>query len=275
VVFKGGGLKGMYNFLFSAFADEISDDLDEQIDVLKKHNILYLEFRSAYGKNIADYTEDEAKEVFKKIEENNIKVSAIGSPIGKVDVNCDFKKYIEVFKHIMNLAHVFKTRYIRIFSFYVPAGDEEKYTDVVIERLSKFAELAKDEGIVLLHENEKEIYGSNAFLCRKILSTINSPNLRATFDPANFVQCNVEVFPHAFDLLKDYIEYVHIKDARFSDGSVTVAGEGDGKLKEVIEELKKMNYNGFLSIEPHLNNNLPGGGPKNFSKAYDALVKLL
>lgn len=229
----------MYKFVFSAFGDEIANSLDEQIEVLKKYDIEYLEFRSANGKNIADYTENEAREVLKKLKDNGIKVSAIGSPIGKVDVNCDFEKYLELFMHIAELAHILETRYIRIFSFYVPEGEEEKYTDVVIERISKFTEIAKRENLVLLHENEKEIYGSSAERCFKILSTINSPNLRATFDPANFVQCKVEVYPHAFEILKDYIEYVHIKDAKFSDGSVTVAGEGDGRVKDVIEALKK------------------------------------
>lgn len=265
----------MYKFIFSAFADEISDDLSTQISVLKKHGIEYLEFRSAYKKNVADYTESEAAEIVKVLKENGIKVSSIGSPIGKVDVNCDFEKYLDLFKHVLNLAHIFETKYIRIFSFYVPQGEEEKYTEIVIERIAKFTELAKNEDLVLLHENEKEIYGSNAQRCFRILKTINSPNLRATFDPANFVQCKVEVWPHAFNLLKDYIEYVHIKDAKFKDGSVTVAGQGDGKVKEVIEELKKMNYQGFLSIEPHLNNSLPGGGPENFAKAYTAIKSII
>ncbi|AEM72779.1 sugar phosphate isomerase/epimerase family protein [Caldicellulosiruptor acetigenus] len=265
----------MYKFIFSAFGDEIASSLDEQIEVLKKHGIEYLEFRSANGKNIADYTENEAKEVLKKLKDNGVKVSAIGSPIGKVDVNCDFEKYLELFKHVLQLAHILETKYIRIFSFYVPESEEEKYTDDVIERLSKFTEIAKRENLVLLHENEKEIYGSNAERCFKILSAINSPNLRATFDPANFVLCKVEVYPHAFELLKDYIEYVHIKDAKFSDGSVTVAGESDGRVKDVIEALKKMGFYGFLSIEPHLNNNLPGGGPENFEKAYRAIKKLI
>lgn len=265
----------MYKFIFSAFGDEIANGLDEQIEVLKKHGIEYLEFRAANGKNIADYTEKEAKEVIKRLKDSGIKVSAIGSPVGKVDVDCDFEKYLDLFKHIVQLSHILETKYIRIFSFYVPEGEEEKYTDVVIKRLSKFAEIAKEEGVVLLHENEKDIYGSNAERCLKILSTINSPNLRATFDPANFVQCKVEVFPHAFELLKDYIEYVHIKDARFSDGSVTVAGEGDGKIRDVIKALKERGFCGFLSIEPHLNNNLPGGGPGNFAKAYRAIKKII
>ncbi len=213
--------------------------------------------------------------IFKKIKENGIKVSAIGSPIGKVEVNCDFQKYLDTFKHILNLAHIFETKYIRIFSFYVPEGEEDKYTELVIERIAKFTEIATQENLILLHENEKEIYGSNAERCLKILSTINSPNLRATFDPANFVQCKVEVYPHAFNLLRDYIEYVHIKDARYRDGVVTVAGEGDGRVKDVIDELKRMGFKGFLSIEPHLNNSLPGGGPENFAKAYKAIKKIV
>jgi len=265
----------MHQFIYSAFADEISDDLSEQIEVLKKHNINFLEFRSAFKKNVADFSKIELEEIARILKDNDIKVSAIGSPIGKVDINFNFENYLELFKKIIDFAHVLETKYIRIFSFYVPTNQEEKYTDIVIERIAKFTELAQCEDIILLHENEKGIYGSNAERCLKILKTINSPNLKATFDPANFVQCKVETYPHAFNLLKEYIDYIHIKDARFVDGSVTVAGEGDGKIREIVNELKQMNYKGFISIEPHLNNNLPGGGPVNFSKAYNAISKII
>ncbi|MEZ0536488.1 sugar phosphate isomerase/epimerase family protein [Caldicellulosiruptoraceae bacterium PP1] len=265
----------MYRFFISAFGDEIANDLDTQLRILIENNVEYIEFRGADGKGVANITLTEMQEMAKRISDKNIKVSCVSSPIGKIPIEDDFNQHFDLYKNIVEKAHILNTKYIRLFSFYVPEGDEDTYKDIVIERLSKFTDYAKSEDVIILHENEKGIYGNTPERCLNILKSINSKNLRAIFDPANFVQCNVETFPHAFSLLKDFIEYMHIKDALFKDGSVVPAGYGDGRVKNIIDELKKMNFNGFLSIEPHLNNNLPGGGPENFKKALSALLNII
>jgi len=43
----------------------------------------------------------------------------------------------------------------------------------------------------------------------------------------------------------------------------------------VIAALKRIGFCSFLSVEPHLNNNLPGGGPENFAKAYRAIKRII
>ena len=72
------------------------------------------------------------------------------------------------------------------------------------------------------------------------------------FDPANFVLCPQEVYPAAFELLADYIEYVHIKDALYQEDKVVPAGAGEGRVKDLLAALQKRDFHGFLSIEPHL-----------------------
>jgi 3-dehydroshikimate dehydratase len=76
--------------------------------------------------------------------------------------------------------------------------------------------------------------------------------LKIVFDPANFVQCGVKPYSEAYPLLQTYIENVHIKDALFIDGKEVPAGKGDGEVREVLRALKDRGYNGFLSLEPHL-----------------------
>jgi sugar phosphate isomerase/epimerase len=136
-------------------------------------------------------------------------------------------------------------------------------------------ELAEKNQIILLHENEKDIYGDVKERCLEILEYVNSKNLRATFDPANFIQVGEIPYPDAYETLKNFIEYLHIKDAKKETGEVKVAGEGDGNLRKLLSTLKKRNFQGFLSIEPHLDNSQPGGGPENFKKAYKALKNIL
>ena len=245
----------MYNFVLSAFADEIDASLIKQIEVLKKHGISYIELRSIEGNNVSSFDIDYAKEVKAILDSEGIKVSAIGSPIGKIKLDGDIEIHFDVFRHVIKLAKIFETRYIRLFSFYAPENKDIKECKVeVIKNMKKMVEIAKDSNVILLHENEKGIYGESADACYEILSEINAPNLRATFDPANFVQCKQEVYPTAYNLLKPYIEYIHIKDAKFETGEVVPAGYGDGQVKALIEQLKKDDFNGFLSLEPHLGN---------------------
>jgi len=244
----------MSKFVLSAFGDEIHEDLSVQMDILAGHNINHIEVRGANGKNISNYTPDEAKELKKQLDSRDFKISAIGSPIGKIKITDDMAPELEKFKNILEVARTLETDYIRIFSFFVPQNEDASiYRDEVLSRFVKYIEIAKDSGITLLHENEKDIYGDIPERCLDILKSLNCPYLRATFDPANFIQCGAEPYPYAFNMLKPYIEYIHIKDAILVSGKVVPAGMGDGKVKEMIAELKRTGYEGFLTLEPHLN----------------------
>ena len=280
----------MAGFVLSAFADEIDPDLKIQMDVLDEHEIKYIELRGVYGKSIVEYSLDEVKELKKKIFERGFGISAIGSPIGKIGIRDDFAPHLELFKHTIEIAKIMETRYIRMFSFYIPKGESpDKYRDEVLERWHEFVKLAEGSGITLLHENEKGIYGEDAEHCLDLLKSLNCDYVKAVFDPANFVQADVQTYPHAYELLKDYIAYMHIKDAVYSDHHVEPAGYGDGRLKEILSALYNNGYEGFLSLEPHLWsfegfdklelepvwNKYEGGGPKLFSVAATALKKLL
>ena len=100
-----------------------------------------------------------------------------------------------------------------------------------------------------------------------------------TFDPANFVVNNVKPFDRAYPLVKDYIEYVHIKDAKFSPDHIiiTPAGYGDGQIFELLSALHNRGFDGFLSLEPHLNlAGKPGfSGVELFKKAAQSLKEIL
>ena len=242
----------MSEFILSGFADEIDPMLDTQLKVMNELDIGYIEVRGIDAKNISKYTPEEIKEIKKKFDAAGIKVSSIGSPVGKIHITDPMDDHIAEFKNIIEIAKIMETKYIRLFSFYMPKDEEySKYRDEVLKRMKMFVDTAKGSGLVLLHENEKGIYGDTADRCLDILESVGSDILRAVFDPANFVQCGEETYPRAFDMLKDHIEYMHIKDA-LKDGTVVPPGAGEGKVKEILTALKARNYSGFLSLEPHL-----------------------
>lgn len=244
----------MNNFTITAFADEIAGDLDLQIKGLKENGISHIEVRGINGTNVSELTVDQAAMYKTILHENGIKVSSIGSPIGKITIEEPFEAHLALFKHVLDLAVIFESPFVRMFSFFIPEGKEaDAYHEAVVARWRQFLAIAADyPQITLLHENEKDIYGDTPERCLKLLTELNSPQVKAAFDPANFVQCDVAVYPHAYELLKEYIGYMHIKDARFADHKVTPAGLGDGKVALVLTALVSAGFEGFASLEPHL-----------------------
>ena len=236
----------------SGFADEIDGSLDRQIEVLKELGQTYIELRSADEINVSDLTVKQAESVKEKLKKAGIKVSSLGSPIGKIGIQDDFGKHMELLEHTLELAELFDTSYIRMFSFYIPEGENpDRYTDEVLRRTEKMIIAAEKKKITLLHENEKGIYGDKAVRCRKLMEEFSGKYYKAVFDFANFVQCGQDTI-EAYEMLQPYIEYVHVKDALSKNGEVVLAGDGDGNVVELLNRLEKTAYDGFLSLEPHL-----------------------
>lgn len=209
----------MSRFVLSGFSDEIDEKIEVQFQSMKKLGIPYFEARGIDGKNIADLTDEEIEALCRKMNEYGMKVSSIGSPIGKILITDDFESHFQRFQRVVEIAKKLDAKYIRIFSFYIPEGEQpELYRDEVFARLRKMCEYAKSQNVILLHENEKDIYGDSVERCTALMSEIYSEYFKAVFDPANFVQCG-ENAKDAFLKLKPYIAYVHIKDAT-KDGDV-------------------------------------------------------
>ena len=232
-----------------AFADEASPNIDEQITALKRNGLDGLEIRNVDGVNVSDITLEKAKEVKTKLDANGLITWSIGSPIGKIDIEKDdFKAHLEKLKHTLEIADILESKNIRMFSFYMPEGkDASDYKNEVIDRLGQMCEIAKTHNVFLCHENEKGIYGDIPERCLEIHKAI--PKLKGIFDPANFVQSNSDTL-EAWDMLKDYIYYMHIKDAKI-DGTVVPAGMGDGNVEKVVKNFIEKGGNSF-TIEPHL-----------------------
>ena len=273
----------------SGFSDEIASDIDTQFAVLNKLGIKYFEPRGINGKNISTLNDNEVLALKAKMEEYGIKASSIGSPIGKIRITDNFEAHFEIFKRVVKTAKMLDTKYIRMFSFYHNGGawTAEERADV-IAKLERMIAYAKENDVVLLHENEKDIYGDTADRCLDLMEALSCENFRAVFDPANFVQCHQDT-KVAFDKLQKHIEYMHIKDAKAAGGAVVPAGKGDGNFDYILLRLFASGYDGFLSLEPHLGSfdglanlelddkmlGLPKSGEGTFTLAHSCLLDVI
>ena len=267
----------------SAFADEISPDLDEQIAALSSEKVHFLDLRGVWNTNVLDLTDQQVARIKETLDAHGIGVAAIGSPIGKVPIDSSFNEHLHLFERAITVAQALQTPYIRIFSFYPPAASDRgainpaEYRDEVLRRLREMTARARAAAVILLHENEKDIYGDTIARCVDLLQGINDAHFQAVFDPANFIQCGQTPYPDAYEAIRPWLRYVHVKDAR-SDGSVVPAGEGVSHWPELLQRLRANGYDGFLSLEPHLA--LAGqyqgfSGPDLFRRASQALQQML
>jgi len=241
----------MARFILSAFADEAGGGLLSQIDALKANGLTHIEPRGLDEGNISSFTAQQAKKVKEILDENGIGVSSIGSYFGKIGIRDDFKPHFEEFKQCVENACILGTKNIRMFSFYMPENEAPAvFRDEVFERLEIMADYSRKSDIWCCHENEKGIFGDTDDRCLDILTTFEG-KIKGIFDPANFIQCGVEILP-AYEKLKDYIEYMHVKDCRMADGFVVPCGKGDGHLAELLRRFNEKDGDRFLTLEPHL-----------------------
>lgn len=239
------------DFILSAFADESAESLKGQIAALLRNGISHIEVRNVDKKCIIDYSPGELKEIRKSFDDNGIWVSAIGSPIGKIKITDPFAPHLEAFRRALEVANLLGTKRIRMFSFYIPEGEEPfKYQDEVFERIKKLLDEADKAGIWCCHENEKAIFGDISERVQ-LLHRQFGERLRGIFDPANYIQCG-EKPAEIIDALLPTVDYMHIKDADFADGSVVPAGKGDGELPLLLQKLYQKGSGRILSVEPHL-----------------------
>jgi sugar phosphate isomerase/epimerase len=265
--------------ILSGFADEISPDPQAQLATLAAESIAHLELRSAWSVNVADFTGEQLAAFRAAVDGAGVRVSAIGSPIGKIPVGAPLAPELDRMRRVADVAGELGTTIVRMFSFFIPAGEPpERYRSQVIDRLGALAQVGEERGLTLAHENEKEIYGDVPDRCADLITAVGSPALRATFDPANFVQCGVRPFTEAYPLLRPYLVYLQVKDALAATGEVVPAGQGDGELRETLAALREEGFAGFMSLEPHLAQTGRFGGfsgPEGFHRAAEALKFLL
>lgn len=241
----------MAKLILSAFADEYADSFSEQLTALNGFGIKNIEIRHVDKKNISVLTPDEVKTAKKLLDEHGIRASAIGSPLGKIRLDEDMDAHMETARRVFESANLLGAKYVRMFSFYAPeGGDITAMKGEVLEALDRMLSIAASHGVTLCHENEAMIYGDVPARCRELLDHFGG-ELKCVFDMGNFTLEQVDPLP-AYELLKPYIAYFHIKDA-LAAGAIVPPGKGEAKIKEILSaHLQSEKEDFFATLEPHL-----------------------
>ncbi len=263
-------------YTLSCFADEISPHLNEQLDEMERLKVRYLSLRSIEDVNVLKLTDAQLRELAASLKARGMGVSSIGSPVGKTPISEDASLCLDQTRRAVEIAQMLDCARVRVFSFYMEKDELDARRGEVIDRLRRMAEIAAAAGVTLMHENEAGIYGERSERCGDILRSVNHPALRAVFDASNFVAAGEAPFDESLPRVRDYVDYLHIKDSRHADGVIVPAGEGDGQLPDVLKAFAEKDV--FLTLEPHLAaaGRMRGfTGAELFARAHAALTGLL
>ncbi|RUL83786.1 sugar phosphate isomerase/epimerase family protein [Tautonia sociabilis] len=262
----------------SAFADEISPDPTEQLDTLLMHSIRFVEFRSIFGINVLDLTDEQHEQFRSLLKERGMGLSAIGSPIGKIKADEPFEPHLERYEIALKLCDFYECPRIRVFSYYIPQGSSPAdHRDEVLRRMAAKAEIAQQRGVTLMLENEKGIYGDTADRVKEILDAVHSPALAHAFDPANYLEVGQPI-DKAWTMLRDRVAHFHVKDYDTKLKKNVPAGEGEGEIPRLIADAVSRGFEGYCVLEPHLlvaEASTGFTGPERFGDAAVALQTCL
>ncbi|MFW6066054.1 MAG: sugar phosphate isomerase/epimerase family protein [Planctomycetota bacterium] len=264
----------------SAFADEIAADLPTQMDICRANGVKCIDVRGIDGTNVSKMSAEQAREYKKRMDDRGFSVPCIGSPIGKITMDDDFAEHLDLLKRCFDVAEAFGTTNIRMFSFYPSQGkDIAEQRDGVMDRMRQMVSAAEQADCVLLHENEKGIYGAKPEGVKDLFATIKSEHFKGIFDPANYVEEGVAPYDDGWCKgLTELTDYFHIKDKVPGAETCVPAGEGNGQMRETFADAKERGFSGVMTLEPHMKaaGQFSGfSGPDLFAKAVAGLKGLL
>ncbi|MCM3005856.1 sugar phosphate isomerase/epimerase family protein [Priestia koreensis] len=235
----------------TALSDEISDNFQKQLELLKKHNLCFIDLRDIENKNILEHTDKYLDYIKAELTKNKIQVSCISTQIGKQLLPNSKNETLEILRQVnraISVAQKFKAKFIRIFSFYHDGSITSEKS--IIRLLNEFNTLAIQENITLLIENEPKTYAYSIENIDNLFSKIQSDYFKLLWDTGNFSHKKSGFTKKEHLYFLNIIKYAHIKDIDVDTKEKKLPGNGSCEVEKFIEDLHFQNYQGYLCLEP-------------------------
>ena len=249
--------------VYTGFADEASNDLDDQIRATKELEWHHISLRTIGAQNIHELDQEKFEDVVRALEASKIVVSEFGTLIGNwsKSIYSSWKETEEEIKRCIPRMHRLGVDYARVMSYAQETWGEDQRRKERYKRTKEIVRLFKEEGLTALHENCMNYGGFSASHTLELLN--EAPDLKLVFDTGNpiFQKDRSKTPPYPwqstwefYEQVKEAVVHFHIKDAVMEEDEVSYRypGEGVGDVKRIIEDLINENYEGYLAIEPHM-----------------------
>jgi len=251
--------------------DEISEDFDHALSVCAELGIRDIELRSIWDKSVVDHDGESLVRIKSAIHNGGFAVVGIASPFLKthlVDTGAAAAGNTHsaaiasradqpgVLERTLNAAEVLDAPIVRTFSFW-RIDDPESARNDILEELTRATETVRAAGRLLGLENEHACNIATGEESRWYLDRIADPTFGLIWDPGNEAALGHNPIPGAYELVKNRIHHIHLKDAiSFEEGAgFTAVGDGAIDYDQQFKLLLRDGYDGVLSIETHYRKN--------------------
>jgi len=244
---------------FAGFADEVSVDIDQQIAAIHALGWPGIEMRLVgKGRHFDDVTDTEFEAIREKLDRAGIQIVGYGSQIANWSrkISGLFDVDVAELRQIIPRMRKTGTQIVRIMSYPNDGWAERDWRAEVVRRLRELCRMAEANGIILGHENCDGWAGKGPEATLSCLADVGSPALKLIFDTGNPVTYGQDAWAY-YRAVREHIIHVHIKDyvrdPSASGGFRAVfPGEGGGRVRDIVVDLKRTGYDGWYSMEPHI-----------------------
>ena len=245
-------------FKIGVIGDEISQDFQTVVNVAKELNLDSIEIRSVWDKPPQELTESDIDEMKRILDGTGIQIVGIASPFFKCDIDNaeERQEHLGILRRCIEVAKTFDINLIRTFVFWKTDNVEERWSEI-IAAYDEPVQMASGEGMILGMENEASTSLSTVKLTERFIREIDSPNIRAIWDPANeaHAEDGEQPYPSAYERIKPLMVHAHLKDAgknpETGELESVEVGEGvidwRGQLQAFVDD----GYEGHLCLETH------------------------
>ena len=262
----------------SGISDEAGRDLGTQIRAHRELGWDWMELRLVDGENVSLLPDDAFETVYREVSEAGLGVSCFAGTIGNwaKSIGGDFGADMDELTRVVPRMRRFGTRYLRIMTWPNEPDsplEDGAWRDESLRRVRQLVEVAEGEGVVMGIENCRGWAGLSVENAIEFLGAVDSPSLKWLYDTGNVVSHGQDPWTF-YTHIREQIAYVHAKDCkRTAAGTKTVyCGEGDARVSEILADLARTGYDGFVSIEPHIAAVVHTGETSDAATMYDTYV---
>lgn len=247
-------------FKKGVITDEISQDLEYAAKMAAEFGLSGLELRSVWNKGVHELTEEEIAKAIQIARSYNLEIPAISSPFFKCNLDSpeEIEQHYEILAKTISAAKKLGAKIIRGFAFWRKGPDFDELLPQIVEKFQKPIAMLKEAGMTLALENEPSTYNCNAVRTVQLIEALNSPQVKAVWDAGNDIYSLDEPeqpFPQGYNIIKDHMIHMHMKDAVYNtetgkvEGVAIGTGQTDwrGQLKALLDD----GYAGYLCLETH------------------------
>ncbi len=164
--------------------------------------------------------------------------------------NASFDAVKKEIEDYCELAKKLGVPYVRVLMEETPGPQIAPDFDYAVKCYRELCACAAEYGVTLLTETNGFL--ANTKVCRRFMESVGAPNMGLIWDVHHPYRFFDEQPSETVENIGKYVKHVHFKDSvKGSNGKITymLTGYGDFPFESVIEELKKIGYDGYLSYE--------------------------